>query len=94
MTTSTLHPGWETLRRLPSRMVPCPRCKTAFPDNEARYWRWSKTDQQYLCRRRICMVEDRPAPYDETTAWEDEVISEVDRNGLSRQERVLREIGV
>jgi hypothetical protein len=92
MTNPTLHPGWQSLRRLPPRMVPCPRCKAAFPDNEARYWRWAPHDEQWLCRRRACMAADRPAPYDETTAWEDEVIADVDK--LSRQERVLRELGL
>jgi hypothetical protein len=70
----------------------CPRCKAVFPDNEGRYWRWSEADEQWLCRRRACMAEDRPAPYDETTAWEDEVIAEID--GLTQTERELRKIGV
>ena len=70
----------------------CPRCQAVFPDNEARYWRWSESDGQWVCRRRQCAMEDRPAPYDETTAWEDAVIAEAD--GLTRLERELRELGL
>lgn len=90
-TANTLHPGWQALLRLPTRVVPCPRCKAAFPDNEARCWRWSEDDGQWLCRRRGCMAEDRPAYVEPTMAWEDEVIAEAD---LTPMERALRELGL
>jgi hypothetical protein len=49
-----MHRGWDRLSRLPTHVVPCPRCSSP-QDVREHNWRWDEEEGSWLCRRPACM---------------------------------------